>query len=115
MPGHEDLIESLMFDGKTTGPEAAVKVLAAERKIKETSLENLHNGAAAPVDHSTPPDVEILSDDDDDPDGEFDETLATEKFNKSKSLKKEFGDLESYLAYSRAMADGRVKVLKNKK
>lgn len=29
--GHEDLIESLAFDGKTTGPEAAVKVLAAER------------------------------------------------------------------------------------
>lgn len=31
MPGHEALIEALAFDGKTTGPEAAVKVLAAER------------------------------------------------------------------------------------
>lgn len=30
MPGHEALIESLMFDGKTTGPEAAVKVIEAE-------------------------------------------------------------------------------------
>ena len=31
MPGHEALIEQLAFDGKTTGPEAAVAVLAAER------------------------------------------------------------------------------------
>lgn len=31
MPGHEALIEQLAADGKTTGPEAAMAVLAAER------------------------------------------------------------------------------------
>ena len=31
MPGHEKLIQTLMFDGKTTGPEAAVQVLGAHR------------------------------------------------------------------------------------
>ena len=31
IPGHEALIERLAFDGSTTGPEAAVQVLAAER------------------------------------------------------------------------------------
>lgn len=31
MRGHEKLISELMFDGKTTGPEAAVKVLEAHR------------------------------------------------------------------------------------
>lgn len=31
MPGHDKLIDALAFDGTTTGPEAAVKVLAAER------------------------------------------------------------------------------------
>lgn len=31
LPGHADLIASLKFDGKTTGPEAAAQVLAAER------------------------------------------------------------------------------------
>lgn len=34
MTGHEGLIEDLMFDGKTTGPEAAVAVLDAERKLR---------------------------------------------------------------------------------
>ena len=31
IPGHKDLIAELKFDGKTTGAEAAVKVLAAEK------------------------------------------------------------------------------------
>lgn len=31
MPGHEALIDALAADGKTTGPEAAMQVLAAER------------------------------------------------------------------------------------
>lgn len=33
LPGHEALIEKLAFDGKTTGPEAAVAVLGAERAL----------------------------------------------------------------------------------
>lgn len=35
IPGHEALIESLVADGQTTGPEAAVKVLAAEKALRE--------------------------------------------------------------------------------
>lgn len=31
LPGHEALVEKLAFDGKTTGAEAAVQILAAER------------------------------------------------------------------------------------
>lgn len=31
LPGHEKLVETLAFDGKTTGPEAAMAVMAAER------------------------------------------------------------------------------------
>jgi signal peptide peptidase SppA len=37
MPGHEALIETLAFDGKTTGPEAAMAVLAAERATREAA------------------------------------------------------------------------------
>lgn len=40
MPGHEELLDRLAADGRTTGPEAAVVVLAAERA-------NLANKAAA--------------------------------------------------------------------
>jgi hypothetical protein len=34
MPGHEALIDRLAADGNTSGPEAAVQVLAAERALR---------------------------------------------------------------------------------
>lgn len=33
LPGHEALVERLAMDGKTTGPEAAMAILAAERQV----------------------------------------------------------------------------------
>jgi len=38
IPGHEALIESMVADGTTTGPEAAVRVLAAEKVVRESKL-----------------------------------------------------------------------------
>jgi hypothetical protein len=38
--GHETLINTLKFDGKTTGPEAAVQVLEAERKLRTKKAED---------------------------------------------------------------------------
>jgi len=54
MPGHEALIEQLKFDGKTTGPEAAVQVLAAEKRRSQARLEDLRTDAPQPL----PPTVE---------------------------------------------------------
>lgn len=45
MPGHEALIEQLKFDGKTTGPEAAVQVLAAEKGKLSTRLKDIEADA----------------------------------------------------------------------
>ncbi|KKW12667.1 MAG: ClpP class periplasmic serine protease [Candidatus Gottesmanbacteria bacterium GW2011_GWB1_49_7] len=45
IPGHEALIEALASDGTTTGPEAAVKVLAAEKVLRESrSKDYLEDG-----------------------------------------------------------------------
>lgn len=49
MPGHEALIEALAFDGKTTGPEAAVQVLAAERGRVQAAASGRLADAPAPV------------------------------------------------------------------
>lgn len=46
MPGHGELIATLMFDGKTTGPEAAVQVLGAERGKLGKVATNLEVDAA---------------------------------------------------------------------
>lgn len=46
MAGHEKLVKELAFDGKTTGPEAAVKVLQAERSKGVQRLADLNADAA---------------------------------------------------------------------
>jgi|DewCreStandDraft_2_1066082.scaffolds.fasta_scaffold00504_28 hypothetical protein len=55
VPGHEALIAELKFDGKTTGPEAAVKVLAAEKEKRAKTLADLRADAPAPVPHAEAP------------------------------------------------------------
>jgi hypothetical protein len=52
LPGHTALIASLKFDGKTTGPEAAVQVLAAERTIRGNKATDLAADAGTGVDAS---------------------------------------------------------------
>lgn len=54
LPGHAALISTLKFDGKTTGPEAAVAVLGAERKIRGDKGIALAEDAPKPVEASTP-------------------------------------------------------------
>jgi signal peptide peptidase SppA len=72
MPGHEALIASLKFDGKTSGPEAAVKVLQAEKAKKEDRLAALRSDANA----STVPNAAAPAPGDEDEDEEDDEEMA---------------------------------------
>ena len=56
MKGHEALIERLAADGKTTGPEAAMAVLAAERAAQEAAGKAFVEGdAPAPAKTSAAP------------------------------------------------------------
>jgi len=56
--GHEELIAELKFDGKTTGPEAAVKVIAANKEIEAEQLEKIKSDAPKAVPHATAPEGE---------------------------------------------------------
>ena len=55
LPGHEALIEGLAFDGKTTGPEAAVRVNAAERARIASAAAAHAEDAPAAVPHAAAP------------------------------------------------------------
>lgn len=44
--GHEDAINEMAFDGKTTGPEAAVKILQAVKAKQGKIADNLHKDGA---------------------------------------------------------------------
>ncbi len=49
LPGHEKLVAGLKFDGKTTGPEAALKVLEAEKELRGKELAQMRTEAPKPV------------------------------------------------------------------
>ena len=55
LPGHAELIATLKADGKTTGPEAAAQVLAAERARLTKVGVDLAKDAPAPLAHAAPP------------------------------------------------------------
>ncbi|CAJ0862159.1 hypothetical protein R77567_01622 [Ralstonia sp. LMG 32965] len=74
MPGHEALIASLKFDGKTSGPEAAVQVLQAEKAKQKNRVASLqadaddaavrHAAAPEPGDDDNEDDDEMADDED---------------------------------------------------
>jgi signal peptide peptidase SppA len=110
IPGHETLIAALKFDGKTSGAEAAVQVLAAEKTLRGTALAQLRgdapNPAAAPAAPSNAPVAE-------------DHTLPLEdraraKWDTDPKLRGEFSSFKNYLAYTRADAAGKIRVLGRK-
>lgn len=49
LPGHEALIEALAFDGKTTGAEAALAIIKAERESRATHANSRSADAVEPV------------------------------------------------------------------
>jgi ClpP class serine protease len=110
LPGHEGLIERLMFDGTTTGPEAAVLVLAAENGKRTLHLKAIKDDAPPPVTHAVAPDLESAA--------ASDTALPLEErckraWDRDPKLRAEFGDrYESYLAFTRAEEKGSVKILR---
>lgn len=60
IPGHEDLIDALMWDGKTTGEQAAIQVLAAEKRIRDKTAADLKTDAPEPAAHALPPETEQI-------------------------------------------------------
>lgn len=79
MPGHEALIATLKFDGKTSGPEAAVQVLAAEKSKKGDALAALRKDAAeVSVTHAAAGDNKDGTPDDEDDDNEDEEAKSAQ-------------------------------------
>jgi len=107
MPGHEKLIDELMFDGSTTGEQAAVKILQAEKKMREQMKTDLADDAPDAIEQPPTDNVDTVND----------EHLPIDKrcearWEKDKELQKEFmGDFDGYLAYEKALDAGKVKVL----
>ena len=107
LPGHEALIASLKADGKTTGAEAAVQVLAAERSVCAGRAASLASEAPQPVAHAAAPTDKPASADTSLPI----EERAKATWDADEKIRAEFGQFDTYLAYAKAQANGTVKIL----
>ena len=112
LPGHDALVQSLAFDGKTTPGEAAMAVLAAEKANLSTEHKAMAAGAPPPVAHSDPPE------DQESPEAKEAnlpiEQRCQARWDRDPSIREEFGAFEGYLAYEKADANGQVKNLRSK-
>jgi len=112
IPGHEALIEALMFDGAITGEQAAVKVLAAEKQLRSGMKQKLIDDAAElptvpAADAAAAPKAKTSVDDE-----RPVEIVAKEQWDASKELRAEFGgDFDRYLHYVIADSEKKFKVL----
>lgn len=111
LPGHEALIEQLKADGKTTGEQAAVAVLNAEKEKRKTRMQTLEDSAVKPVPPSST-DAQQFSGAD--PNASV-EDRAKAEWDKNPAIRAEFGSVQSYTAYLRATESGRAKILKGGK
>lgn len=106
MPGHEALINSLAFDGKTSGAEAAVAVLGAEKKLRATALADRRSDAAEAAPYAVAPgqNVQAAADAQATPDTE---EKAKSSWEASAELQGEFKAFSTYWAFCQSQNKSR--------
>ncbi|MCP3177297.1 signal peptide peptidase SppA [Desulfuromonas sp. KJ2020] len=109
IPGHEALIASLKFDGKTTGDQAASAIVSAEKGARVAALKAIESGASPAVPAAEPGNGSGV-----DPSAPI-EDRAQAEWDKDSNLRAEFGNrFESYLAYRKNSETGRARILGKK-
>ena len=95
LPGHEALVSELKFDGKTSGEQAAVKILQAEKGKAEARMAQLGNDSPPIVESSETPagkkDFSHLPP----------KERAEKEWEADPKIREEFLSRESYAAYLR--------------
>lgn len=115
IPGHEALITTLKFDGKSTAGDAAMAVNAAERTQRQAHATAQAKAAPQPVPLAPRATVEPSAPVADNTTPEGIEATAKAAWDKDANLRAEFSNtFSTYLAYAKAQAGGQVKVLSSK-
>jgi hypothetical protein len=117
MPGHEDLVAKLKFDGKTTGPQAAVQILAAEKRQLGAIAADLRADAGRPTTNSPTEDTTRTSVQQVDGSLSQEQVMAIAKreWAQNPKLHREFSGEEQYCAFRKAEAAGRIRVLNKRR
>lgn len=120
IPGHEKLIASLKFDGKTTGGDAALAVNGAEREIREKQGAATNKDAPSPVAQVPAPSVAVDTAAKDKAEAErlaglpIDERCKAQWEANAGGVRAEFTDLAAFTAFTKAVDAGKVRQIGRK-
>ena len=108
LPGHEVLVEKMKLDGKSTGADVAMAVIAAEKVSRATHLKDFQSNAPAPVVFAAVDPVEKIA-------AQDDKSLPVEDRAKAKwesdaSVREEFTSLAAFTGFFKAAESGTVKI-----
>lgn len=96
LPGHEALVASMKFDGKSTGQDVAMAIIQAEKKIRADHLNDFRANAPLPVPHAPVPAIETAA-------AENSHLSlgdrAKAEWDASEAVRNEFKRFDTYLAY----------------
>ncbi len=117
MPGHESLLERMKFDGVTTAEQAAVIIVAAEKRKLGRIAIHLREDAGQPAAHtpfetinpSTPQAIAA------DMSKEDMKSIAHAEWEAQPKLRNEFSGERQYIAFRTAEAQGRIRLLGKRK
>lgn len=94
LPGHEAIVNAMKLDGKSTGADVALAIIAEEKKIRANHLDAFKANAPAPLPHAAVQPVEA-SDNSNLPL----EERAKIDWDGKESIRKEFGTLAAYTGF----------------
>jgi signal peptide peptidase SppA len=106
IPGHEALIQTLKFDGKTTGPEAAVQVIQAEQAGGRKALSTLESDAPKPLPTS---EIDAGASDEQNYSALPIEERCKKEWDAKKSIRDEYVAFENYLSFEKNTGSIRIK------
>lgn len=112
LPGHEALIEALKFDGHTTGAEAALQIVGAERVMIEGKKRQIEKDAIEAIAQPPAPGIEIGAKENPDFRSMTDSQIMAkckEIFDADAKIQKEFGSVETYYYAELALARDQVR------
>lgn len=114
LPGFEAVVSAMKFDGKSTGPDVAMAIIAVQKEQGQNYIRTAIAEAPLVIAPDTPPLADANPKDKADDQRPVEER-AKEAWDKDKKLRAEFRDhFDAYLAYEKATEAGHVRILGKK-
>jgi ClpP class serine protease len=111
LAGHEALIAGMKFDGKSTGADAALAVLDAEKSLRSSAAAALAKDAPAPLKPTATPAVDAPAQDPMADTSKPVEERCKAKWDSDQKVRAEFTSLAAFTAMTKAEEAGNVRVL----